>query len=284
MGSRLESPAIAAERREAMAPHAMSIDEVLASLAGDPEHGLPAKQVTARRAQYGWNELTEEPPPPIWQKLLSQFKDLVIWILIVAAIISGAIGEWPDTVAILAIVLLNGLLGFYQEERAEKSLAALQKLSAPLAKMIRDGVPQSIPARELVPGDLIELEAGDNIPADARLIRAFALRVQEAALTGESTPIEKVENCVLSVATSLGDRRNSVYMGTVVAAGKATAIVIATGMHTELGRIAGLLGRYVPEPTPLQRRLAELGKILIVACLVIVGLIFARCSCFAAAV
>ncbi len=274
MNRQLEAPTLAAQQSEAITPYAMAIEDVLASFTGDSECGLRAEQVVALRAQHGWNELTEAPPTPLWQKLLGQFKDLVIWILIVAAVISGAIGEWPDTVAILAIVLLNGLLGFFQEERAEQSLAALQKLSAPMAKVIRDGVLQALPARDLVPGDVIELESGDNIPADARLVRAFGLRVQEAALTGESVPVEKDASCELAVATPLGDRRNMVYMGTIVAAGKTSAVVVATGMHTELGQIAGLLGRYEPEPTPLQRRLAELGKVLIVVCLVIVGLIF----------
>ena len=269
-----ESASHATDQTEAIAPYALPVDQVVARLGSDAERGLRLDQVAESRTRFGWNELTEAPPTPLWQKLLGQFKDLVIWILIAAAVISGAIGEWPDTVAILAIVLLNGLLGFFQEERAEHSLAALQKLSAPLAKVIRDGVLQTLPARDLMPGDLVELEAGDNIPADARLVRAFGLRVQEAALTGESVPVEKDANCVLGVAASLGDRRNMVYMGTVLAAGKAIAVVVATGMHTELGRIAGFLQRYEPEPTPLQRRLAELGKILIVACFVIVGLIF----------
>jgi Ca2+-transporting ATPase len=274
LSRQLEAPTLAAPQSEAITPYAMPINEVLARLGSDAQRGLRSDQVAASRTRFGWNELTEAPPTPLWQKLLAQFKDLVIWILIVAAVISGAIGEWPDTVAILAIVLLNGLLGFFQEERAEQSLAALQKLSAPLAKVIRDGALQTLPARDLMPGDLVELEAGDNIPADARLIRAFGLRVQEAALTGESVPVEKDADCVLGITAPLGDRRNMVYMGTVLAAGKTSAVVVATGMHTELGRIAGMLARYEPEPTPLQRRLAELGKILIVACFVIVGLIF----------
>ena len=208
------------------------------------------------------------------EEVLSQFNDLVIWILIVAAVISGGMGEWADTAAIAAIVLLNGLLGFIQEEKAGRALAALQRLSAPLAKVIREGVLQSIAARELVPGDRIELEAGDNIPADVRLLDGFGFRVQEAALTGESVPVGKDPKAVLDAATPLGDRRNMSYMGTVVAAGKASAVVTGTGMHTELGRIAGLLARDDPEPTPLQRRLAELGKVLVVVCLAIVAVIF----------
>lgn len=148
-------------------PYALTVEEVLAGFAADPEGGLRSQQVATLREQYGFNELTEAPPTPLWRKFLGQFNELVIWILIAAAVISGLLGEWPDAIAILAIVLLNGLLGFFQEERAEQALAALQKLSAPLAKVIRDGVLHSFPARELVPGDILELEAGDNIPADA---------------------------------------------------------------------------------------------------------------------
>ena len=209
---------------------------------------------------------------PIWKKLFGQFKELVIWILIVAAIISGVMGEWADAVAILAIVLVNGVIGFLQEER-DVVPAVLQKLSSPMAKVIRDGLLQSVPAREVVPGDCVELEAGD-VPADARLLTASSVHVQEAALTGESVPIEKDSNCLLNEDTPLGDRRNMVYMGTVIAAGKASAIVVATGMQTELGHIAGLLQRLEPEPTPLQRWLAELGRMLVVVCLVIVAVIF----------
>lgn len=243
-------------------------------MATDAEKGLTSAQVAERRAQYGYNELAETPPPPLWQKFLGQFNELLVWILIIAAVLSGAVGEWADALAILAIVILNALLGFYQEERAERALAALKQLSAPLAKVVRDGLPQVIPARELVPGDRIELEAGDSIPADARLILGFGFRTQEAALTGESAPEEKDAGCVLSEATPLGDRRNMVYLGTMAAAGKARAVVTAIGMNTELGRIAGMLQRYELEPTPLQRRLAELGKVLAAGCLGIVALVF----------
>lgn len=274
MNDRPEAGSPALTKAKPAALHAMSMEEVLTLLAADPERGLRAAQVSALRAKHGLNQLTEAPPPPLWRKLLGQFKDLVIWILIVAAVVSGLIGEWQDTVAILAIVLLNGLLGFFQEEKAEHALAALQRFSAPQAKAIRDGMLQVLPAGELVPGDLIELEAGDNIPADGRLVRAFGLLVQEAALTGESVSVEKDASHVSDDTAALGDRRNMMYMGTVVAAGKARAVVVNTGMNTELGRIAGLLQHNDREPTPLQLRLAELGKVLIVACLAIVGLIF----------
>lgn len=272
---RSEEYSTAPQPTDPRVPHALSIGEVLTSFATAPDGGLRSLQLASLRERYGYNELAEAPPTPLWQKFLTQFTDLVIWILIAAALISGLMGEWPDTIAILAIVLLNGILGFVQESRAEQSLASLQKLSAPFAKVFRDGVLRSLPARELVPGDLIELEAGDNIPADARVIQGFGLHVQEAALTGESVSAKKDAESVVGAATPLGDRRNMAYMGTVVAAGKARAVVVATGMNTELGHIAGLIQRYEPTPTPLQRRLAELGKVLIVVCLIAVGLIFA---------
>jgi Ca2+-transporting ATPase len=255
-------------------PHATGYTDVLAALESDTLRGLTETQVVERRTEYGYNALAEAPAVPLWKKLAGQFKELVIWILIVAALIAGAMGEWADTLAILAIVLLNGIIGFLQEEKAERALAALQKLSAPMAKVIRGGQLVNLPAREIVPGDRIELMAGDNVPADSRLIEAFGLRVQEAALTGESTPVDKDANCVLDTVTALGDRRNMLFMGTVLAAGKGSAVVTGTGMNTELGQIAGLLQRYETEPTPLQRRLAELGKVLVIVCLAIVSVIF----------
>ena len=255
--------------------YAMPIDRLLSAAGGvSVEHGLSTVEVQKRYQQFGANQLSEAPREPTWRKLVAQFKDLVIWILIVAAIIAGVMGEWVDTAVILAIVFVNGIIGFLQEEKAGRALAALHKLSSPMAKVIRDGVLHLVPARELVPGDRIELEAGDNIPADARLLSGFGVRVQEAALTGESVPVDKDADCVLNENSPLGDRRNMVYMGTVTAAGKASAIVVAIGMDTELGHIAGLLQRSAPERTPLQRRLAELGKVLVFVCLVIVVVIF----------
>ena len=146
--------------------------------------GLSAGEVQKRIQRFGLNQLAEAPPVPAWKKLVAQFTDLVIWILIVAAVISGLMQEWADTIAILAIVIVNGIIGYLQEEKAGRALAALQKMSSPMAKVIRNGTLKSVPARELVPGDIIELEAGDNVPADSRLLSGFAVRVQEASLTG----------------------------------------------------------------------------------------------------
>jgi len=249
--------------------------DILKLLTVEPTVGLSTDDVLLRRNQAGSNVLSEAAPVPLWKKLLAQFTDLVIWILIFAALIAGLMGEWVDTFAILAIVLLNGIIGFMQEERAERALASLQKLSSPMAKVLRDGKMQSLPASELVAGDSILLEAGDNVPADCRLLTSFSLQVQEAALTGESVPVDKDADCSLQENASLGDRRNMIYMGTVTAAGKATAVVVQTGMKTELGQIAGMLNRSERELTPLQKRLAELGKVLVGACLIIVVVIFA---------
>ena len=255
-------------------PHAQTAEAVVAGLGTDPVRGLAADQIHERRTRHGFNQLAETPPVPRWRRFLAQFQELMIAILIGAAAIAGLVGEHIDAVAILAIVVLNATASFLQEERAERALAALQQLAAPMARVRRQGVLQQLPARELVPGDVLALEAGDHVPDDARLIEAFNLRMQEAALTGESTAVEKDAHAAVPAAAALGDRCTMAYMSTVVAAGKAAAVVVATGMHTEVGRIAGLLQSAEREPTPLQRRLAELGKILAVVCLglvVIVG-------------
>ncbi len=257
------------------APHAVSGDEVLRALSVDQQQGLSLAEVEQRRATAGWNELTEAPGVPAWRRFLEQFQEVVVLILIVAAILAGVMGEWADMGAILAIVTLNALLGFVQESKAEQALAALERMSAPLARVIRAGSLQQVPARDLVPGDLLELEAGDHIPADARLLYSASLRVQESALTGESVPVDKDAHTTLDDAAAIGDRHNVVFRGTIVAAGKASAVVTHTGMQTQLGHIAGLLQRQPREQTPLQRRLDELGKVLIVTCLVLVGVIFA---------
>jgi P-type Ca2+ transporter type 2C len=254
--------------------HAIATFELIDRLVTNPERGLSEADARHRQARHGPNELAEAPPQSLWRKLLGQVNQPVIWVLLAAAAVAGSLGEWPDALAILAIVLLNALLGFFQEERAGRALAALRQMSAPLARVLRDGELRTVPARELVPGDRIELEAGDHVPADARLMTAFGLRVQEAALTGESAPVDKDAHAVLAEATPLGDRRNMIFAGTEVAAGKASAVVVATGMRTELGRIAGMLQRYSPEPTPLQRRLAELGKVLTIGCLIVVAGVF----------
>ncbi len=254
--------------------HAIDTSELFAILATGPRDGLTSGQVLERQSRYGPNRLAETPPAPLWKKFLAQFAELIVWILIAAALIAGALGEWLDASAILTIVLMNGLLGFFQEERAQRELAALRKRSAFSATVTRDGKQAVISAEELAPGDLVELEAGDHVPADARLVESFAFAVQESALTGESVPIHKDASAVLPEGTILADRRNMAYLGTVAVSGRAMAIVVAIGMQTELGRIAGLLERQPSEPTPLQKRLSELGRKLLAVCLGFVAIIF----------
>jgi Ca2+-transporting ATPase len=254
--------------------HTLQASEVASELGADSQAGLSNQQVFDRQARYGPNQLAESPPTPLWMRFLGQFAELIVWILIVAALIAGVLGEWLDTAAILAIVLMNGIPGFIQEEKAQRDLASLRKRSAYSATAIRNGKQAVVAAEELVPGDLIELEAGDHVPADARVAESFAFAVQESALTGESVPVHKDAAAVLPGATTLADRRNMIYLGTIAVSGRAIAIVTGIGMSTELGRIAGLLDKQPVEPTPLQMRLSELGRKLLIVCLGIVAIIF----------
>ncbi|MFM8378857.1 MAG: cation-translocating P-type ATPase [Planctomycetia bacterium] len=253
--------------------HALTAAEVAARLASDAAAGLAPDEAARRLAAWGANALDEVPAVPWWRRLARQFQEVVIGILVVAAIVAGVLGEWADTAAIVAIVLVNGLIGFLQEERAQRALGALRRLSAPNARVVRGGQVKVVPAREVVVGDLIVLEAGDHVPADARLVEAHGLAAQEAALTGESLPVAKDAASPLPAELPLGDRATLVHAGTVVASGRGTALVVGTGMRTQLGGIAGLLESTPPEMTPLQRRLGELGRVLIVVCLVIVAVI-----------
>lgn len=226
----------------------------------------------------GLNELPEAPPPS-WLKLfLSQFSSLLVWVLIGAAIVSGMLEDWIDASAILAIVFLNGVLGFVQEFRAERSLAALRKMSVAMAHVIREGTLRSIPARELVRGDVIALEAGDRIPADSRLLYTTNFQAQEASLTGESTPVQKQAELLDTTEVPLAEQRNMVFMGTVAVAGKGRAVVVATGLGTELGRIAAMIRKAAEAEraeTPLQRRLEQFGYTLLWLALGVVTVVFA---------
>lgn len=253
---------------------ARSIAAVVKALKTDPEKGLGPAEARARLERYGPNKLAEAIPIPWWKNLLAQFNQLVIWILLAATVLSGILGDWIEAGAIFAIILLNALLGFFQERKAEEALSSLQKLSSPTAKVVRDGALYSIAAHELVPGDLVELEAGDRVPADIRLIRTFGLKTQEAALTGESTPVEKEAATVVAESATIGERLNMAFMGTSAVAGKGRGVVVAAGMQSELGRIAAFLQTEEREPTPLQKRLEELGRVLIFACLALVAIIF----------
>ncbi len=257
------------------APHAVSAGDVLDRLQADAARGLPESEAASRRERYGFNRLPEGEKRSRWQRFLDQFRQFVVVILLVAAVIAGYLGDVADTLAILAIVLLNAGLGFFQEDRAERALESMKSLSAPTARVRRNGALQVVPAESLVPGDVVDLEAGDLVPADLRLLEAYALTAQEAALTGESVPVEKNADAVAEAASVPGDRINMLFAGTTIAAGKGIAVVAATGAATELGRIAGFLAEERRDLTPLQRRLESLGRALAAACLGIVAVIAA---------
>ena len=269
-----------------MKPHSVPVEELARSLSADPAAGLTSAQAEERLRQYGENRLQEKKPKTFFQRFLDQFKDVMILILLIAAGISFAVAihegnpsEFVEPLLILLIVVLNAIIGVIQENKAEKALEALKNLSAPHARVLRDGKEQVIDAAQLVPGDMILLEAGDFVPADARLISASALKSEESALTGESVPSEKDAAAQVAEDAPLGDRLNMVFSGCSVTYGRATALVTATGMETEMGKIAGLLGGEEEAQTPLQQKLAVLGKNLgflaLAACAVIfvVGLI-----------
>jgi len=236
--------------------------------------GLVSEEARRRLEHYGLNELIEKKPKSVWMMFLDQFKDFMILVLIGAAVVAGVIGDPVDTIAIAVIVLLNAVLGFVQEYRAEKAMAALKKLAAPSATVIRQGRPESITAEQLVPGDLVILEAGNVVPADIRLIESVQLRIDEAALTGESAPVEK-DIAALEVAElPISDRKNMVYKGTLVTYGRGRGLVVATGMSTELGGIAALLQDQSQGRTPLQKRLTSFGQKLAYAVLAICIIVF----------
>jgi len=251
------------------------IDDVLLNLETDLQSGLTQVEAQRRLAEHGPNELVERGLKSPWKILWEQLTAVMVVILIIAAVISAFLGDLHDAIAIMVIVVLNAVLGFTQEYRAEKAMAALKKLSVPTVKVRRDGLVQEISARELVPGDIVLLEAGALVPADARLLESANLRAQEAALTGESEPVEKSTPALSGENLPLGDRRNMVYMGTVVTYGRGVAVVVATGMGTELGHIAEMIQSVEREPTPLQRRLEQLGRGLAIASLAIVAIVFA---------
>ncbi|MGE0916973.1 cation-translocating P-type ATPase [Trichlorobacter lovleyi] len=254
--------------------HALGVDHALEMLQSAAESGLTADQAARRLQQYGQNELTEQAGRTPWQILWEQFTSTMALILSAAAVVSGLVGSFKDAATIFAIVILFALLGFAQDFRAERAIAALKRMAVPLVRVRRDGVVQELPSLQLVPGDIVLLEAGSVVPADCRLLEAHGLRVQEALLTGESEAVEKHTDLIASGELPLGDRRNLLFMGTLVSAGRAVALVVATGMQTELGSIATMLQQVGQEWTPLQKRLDRLGKVLAVVSVVVAGLIF----------
>ncbi len=254
--------------------HSLSAEETLKRLETPPMEGLTTEEARRRLQQYGPNQLEEKTRRTFAQMVWEQLRGFVILLLIGAAIISAILGEYVDAGAIIAIVLLNTILGVVQESRAEEALAALKRMAAPDSQALRDGKRVTVPAPELVPGDIVFMEAGYYVPADVRLIEAVNLRVEEAALTGESVPVQKNSAATLEEGASLGDRKNSAFMGTVVNYGRGKGVVTSTGMHTQLGLIATMLQSVHEEQTPLQRKLDQLGKTLGIAALIVCGLVF----------
>lgn len=274
--------------------HCLDPGEAMRRLGSDPNTGLKGQVARRRLSLYGPNRLPEKPGPGMLKALLGQFGDFMILVLLAATALSYLLGEVVDAIAIALIVLLNALLGFVQEFRAERSLAALKQLVAPRARLLRDGRVQEAPAAEVVPGDVLILEAGDRVAADGLLFEAVAMAQDESALTGESMPVEKRVGALEGAGEApagaagaaeapagaaadipLGDRRNMVFQGTVVVRGRGRAVVVATGSATEMGGIAGLIQEAAEGPTPLQRRLDQLGRYLVLACLLISAVVAA---------
>jgi Ca2+-transporting ATPase len=254
--------------KTAESPYRQRVEEVLAKAATDPRRGLTTGDARARLQRYGANELERERPVPAWKRFLAQFQDSLVILLLIAATISAVV--WlherssalpKEAISIYAIVVLNALMGYFQQERAESALAALRQMSAAQAHVVRDGQRQSIPAADVVPGDIIVVEEGDTLPADARVIHSVALQTAEAQLTGESLPVAK-DAAPVAEDAALGDRSNMLFSGTAATQGRGRAVVVATGMQTEMGRIAGMLKQEEPQTTPLQKELDRVGKTL----------------------
>ena len=253
--------------------HTLAVDEVAQRLETTP-NGLSPEQAAKRLAHFGANELKETRARSPWRMLLDQFSDFMIIVLIIAAIISGFVGDIEDTVAIIVIVILNAVIGFVQEYRAERAMAALKRMAEAGAHVLRDGHPKIVNASELVPGDVVLLEAGNVVPADLRIIETARLKIDESALTGESVAVEKQTQALAIVAAPLGDKICLAYKGTIVTYGRARGMVVATGMNSELGKIAALLSGDGEMKTPMQKRLALFGKRLAMAALAICVLVF----------
>jgi Ca2+-transporting ATPase len=264
-------------------PYQQSVDDVLAALNSDRQQGLSNTDARSRLEQYGRNELQAESPVPAWRKFLAQFSDVLVILLLVATAISAALWLFErqtalpyEAIAILSVVLLNAILGYVQQSRAEAAVAALRAMAADDAAVIRDGEQRRVSSAEIVPGDLLLVEEGDTIPADARLIQSVALQTAEAALTGESLPVSK-DTSAISTEVGLGDRHNMLFSGTTATYGRGKAVVTATGMQTEMGRIAGMLHDAPEESTPLQKELDRVGKLLgavvVVIAVVMIGTI-----------
>ncbi|GEC91945.1 calcium-translocating P-type ATPase, SERCA-type [Brevibacillus brevis] len=258
--------------------YTLAAADVTEALHSDAAQGLTQQEAERRLAKQGANQLAEQKRKPLYSVFVDQFKDFMVLILFIATLISYFLGEYLDAIAIIAIILINGILGFIQEAKAERSLQALKELASPMARVIRGGHISMIPASRLVPGDLVQLEAGDRVPADLRLLSANRLEVEESALTGESVPVgknvKKLETAQASTVP-LGDQKNLAFMGTMVTGGTGSGIVVATGMSTEIGKIAHLMNTAEEAETPLQLRLEQMGKILVVVALLLTIVVIA---------
>jgi Ca2+-transporting ATPase len=254
--------------------HGKPIEHLVTAFETHLERGITQGEAGERLAKHGPNELTERPRPGFLSLLWDQFNNYLVIILVIAAVVSLVLGEWVDSIAIMVIVALNAVVGVVQESKAEQALAALKKMSAPNAQVIRDGHHVTIPSREIVAGDIVVLEAGNYVPADVRLFESFNLKIEEASLTGESVPVEKDPAVVLDNEIPLGDRRNTAFMGTLVTYGRGKGLVTCTGMNTQIGLIAQMIQSFEDEATPLQKKLEHLGKVLGSACLAICAIVF----------
>ncbi|HHX37349.1 MAG TPA: HAD-IC family P-type ATPase, partial [Clostridiaceae bacterium] len=252
----------------------MEREAIVEMLEADVSQGLTDQEVEARQAKYGLNTLEEEAKEPWLLKFFNQFKDFMVLILIIASIVSAFLGDWIEAIVIIAIVIINAILGVHQEGQAEQAVAALQKLSSVRTRVIRNGQQTVVNSEELVPGDLVLLEAGDVVPADIRLVESVTLKAEEASLTGESVPVEKDYLFEATPQTPLGDRANMVFNGTSVTYGRGRGIVTGTGEYTEIGRIADRLKGIKQEATPLQLNLNQLSKWLGIVCLVVCAIVF----------
>lgn len=249
--------------------HTLGVGEIADVLQTDLQAGLSSREATLRQQHHGSNELMEKERVPAWKKFAAQFQDFMVLVLLGATLISAMLGEYTDAITILAIVFINAVLGFLQEARAERSLAALREMTAPTAVVVRNGHVQRLPARELVPGDVIIINNGDKVPADARLLECHNVTADESALTGESVPVSKQADKTYGTDVVLGDRKNMIYAGTVITRGRGRAVVCAIGMSTEMGRIADLIQQAPETDTPLQQRLEKLGHTLVWGCLIV---------------
>ena len=260
--------------------HTLKTEEVEEGLYTDIVNGLAENEVKNRQEKYGKNVLKEKKKESIIVKFMKQFNDFMIIILIIASIISAMTSyiqgenDYIDSIIIIAIVILNAIMGIIQEERAEKSIESLKKLTPKITKLVRNGRTQEMNAEDLVPGDIIELEAGNYVPADCRIIEGFNLKIEESSLTGETEPVEKNNQAILKDKIPLGDMKNMGFMGSIVVSGRGKAIVTETGMNTKIGKIANMINEEETPETPIQKKLSEVGKILGIVCLVICAVIY----------